>query len=315
MDWIQSDNSYILPVAQEDTDINDWLPQSISKVNASFWSNNEFVGVVNDILYVAGLDPCRRVFISYKRTESAALSEQLFLALSKERCDVFLDRFCVPPARDFQQKLNEDLSDQSLVLVLESPTIMKSKWVQHELNFARVNKIGILAIKPPNLTRGRHLQGLKNASRIELCSCEYHNSKLTDQGLRKVIRRILRESRIAYLKRLFELKSGLKFELNMHGIRAEYDPSGILLAQNRISRLWYAFWPTPMSPKSFDFYRASSPLSIRARHRCIVSTAHPYAARDRRTVTRWLSRLTSISLYSPSQAHDLAVKIQGGKVL
>ena len=314
-DWTESENSHILPVAQEGTDINNWLPQFISRLNASFWSKNDLFEAVADILYVAGLDPCRRVFISYKRTECTALSEQLFVALSKERCDVFLDRFCVPPAWDFQEKLREDLADKSLVLVLESPTLMDSKWVQYELNFAKINKIGILAIKPPNLASKRQIAGIQSASRIELCSCEYVNSQLTEQGLRKIIRRVLKESRIAYLKRLFELKSGLKFGLQTHGILAKHDPSGIVLAQSSSGRSWYGLWATPMLPKSFDFYKASESLSRCVKHRCIVSPAHAHAGQDRHSVTQWLSRMTRIRLYTPSQIRDLAFKIQGGKVL
>jgi len=313
-DWTELKNSYILPVAQEGTDINNWLPQFVSKLNASFWSKNDFFEVVDEILYVAGLDPCRRVFISYKRTECTALSEQLFVALSKKRCDVFLDRFCVPPAWDFQEKLVEDLADKSLVLVLESPTLMDSKWVQYELNFAKMNRIGILAIRLPNQVSTSQVSGIQSASIIELRSCEYINSQLTPKGLRKIIRQVLRESRIAYLKRLFELKSGLKFGLNAHGVLAKRDPSGMLLAQSSSCRSWYGLWATPMVPKSLDFYKASESLSIYVKHRCIVSPAHAYAGQDRRSVTQWLSRLTSISLYTPSQIRALAIKIQGGKV-
>ena len=40
-DWTESENSHILPVAQEGTDINNWLPQFISRLNASFWSKND----------------------------------------------------------------------------------------------------------------------------------------------------------------------------------------------------------------------------------------------------------------------------------
>ena len=306
--WTQSTNSYIIPVAQEETDISKWLPPSISKLNASFWPENDFSSAVNDILYVAGLDPSRRVFISYKRKECSDLSEQLFEALSKERCDVFLDRYSVAPAQDFQKKLTEELADKSLVLVLESPTIMKSKWIQYEINFAKMNKIGILAIRPPNLRFDDQVASIDDDSRIKLDSCQFVNSRLTDQGLQMVIKQILTDMRIAYFRRLLDLNEGLIFGLKMHGITVDYDPSGIILAQN--SRR-YGLWTTPIVPTVFDFYRANTSRSG-IQYRCILSPAHAYAGRERRTVTGWLSGLSNVSLYSPHRILDLTRKIQGG---
>ena len=317
--WTQLANSYIVPVAEEGTDINRWLPPSLVKLNASFWSGNDFFEVVHDVLYVAGLDPCRRVFISYRRKECSELSEQLFEELSKNKYDVFLDRFCVPPARDFQKKLTEDLADKSLVLVLESPKIMKSKWVQYEINFAKINRLGILAIRPPNVKHESQVTGIEDPFRIDLCSCDFVNSKccefidsrLTDQGLRKVIRRVMTEARLAYLKRLFELNTGLIFWLDKHGITAYYDPNGIVLAQNNRT---YGLWTTPMSPTSIDFHSAST-LGNKIQDRCIVSPAQSYVGQETRTVTEWLSALSSVSLYTPSQILDLVTKIQGGQDL
>ena len=306
--WTQSTNSYIVPVAEEDTDFHKWLPPFISKLNATFWSGDDFYKAVNDILYVAGLDPSRRVFISYRRKECSVLSEQLFEALSKERCDVFLDRYCVPPARDFQEKLTEDLADKSLVLVLESPTIMQSEWVQYEVNFAKMNKIGILAIQPPQLTFNSQVGSIGDDSRIKLNDRQFVNSRLTDQGLHMVIRQILTDMRIAYYRRLFDLNEGLIFGLRMRGISVEYDPSGIILAQNS-SR--YGLWTTPFFPTLFDFYNVSTSRTC-VQYRCILSPAHAYAGLERRTVTGWLAGLANVSLYRPSQILDLTKKIQGG---
>ncbi len=107
----------ILPVLPQDTDVPTKLPAGLKELNVSLWSR-DISESIHDILYVAGLDRARRLFISYIRKDSTPLAEQLFEELTKRSFEVFLDRFGVPPGADFQAQLTEELADKSMVLVL-----------------------------------------------------------------------------------------------------------------------------------------------------------------------------------------------------
>ena len=64
-----------------------------------------------------------RIFISYRRLETLPVALQLFDRLTHEGFDVFLDRFSIPPGYDFQRRLNQELEDKSMVILLESGSL------------------------------------------------------------------------------------------------------------------------------------------------------------------------------------------------
>src|SRR5262249_22178254 len=64
----------------------------------------------------------RLVFISYKRTESAGVAQQLFRALDAHGWSVFLDTRSVDAGDQFQEVLWERMSDADLVILLDTPT-------------------------------------------------------------------------------------------------------------------------------------------------------------------------------------------------
>jgi TIR domain len=90
----------------------------------------------------------RRVFISYAHVDGRAPAEQLFTELSKKRFDVFLDRFRTAPGADFVRRIEDELIDKAMIVVVETPAALLSPWVIHEIQTAVTKRLGLAAIMP-----------------------------------------------------------------------------------------------------------------------------------------------------------------------
>jgi hypothetical protein len=143
----------VLPLHHPTTRVHEVLPEIVQPLNAKVWDRAE-ARAVEALLRLLGLivDE-RRLFISYARRETSALALQLRTKLSERGYDVFLDRFSVPPADDFQKRLTIELADKAFVVFLETPGAVASKWVEYELAFAHANQLGLLALSLPQTTK------------------------------------------------------------------------------------------------------------------------------------------------------------------
>ena len=71
------------------------LPESLSHLHALIWEGAG-LNIATALLRMLGLfETERKVFISYRRAETAELANQLHKELVRRRFDVFLDRFSV----------------------------------------------------------------------------------------------------------------------------------------------------------------------------------------------------------------------------
>ena len=128
------------------------LPELVEALNAVSLRDNE-AGVVEAILRMLGLaESERRVFISYRRQDTTALADQLRHALLDRGFDVFIDRYAIEPGADVQRRIDIELGDKALVLVLESPSMLDSKWIQHEVDYASEHRISLFALTVPEVT-------------------------------------------------------------------------------------------------------------------------------------------------------------------
>ncbi|MGE3993034.1 toll/interleukin-1 receptor domain-containing protein [Pseudorhodoplanes sp.] len=91
----------------------------------------------------------RRVFVSYRRTESRTVAIQLHDTLSERGFDVFLDTHDIRPGEPFQEVLFHRLCDSDVVIMLDTPTYFESKWTTQELGRARAKEIHILRVVWP----------------------------------------------------------------------------------------------------------------------------------------------------------------------
>lgn len=125
------------------------LPASLRKRNAIAWTPGDRAAASRLVQRAGVASRTPRLFLSYVRKDTSELADQLFDELHRQGFDVFLDRFRIPPGADFHVKIAEELSDKAVVLVLESPHLYSSKWVRHEVGFARAHRLGVVAIRLP----------------------------------------------------------------------------------------------------------------------------------------------------------------------
>lgn len=94
----------------------------------------------------------RRLFVSYRRTESREAAVQLHDALTGHGFDVFLDTHSIRPGKVFQDDLWQQLCDSDVVIVLDTETYFESKWTREEFGRAQASGIYVLRLVWPNHT-------------------------------------------------------------------------------------------------------------------------------------------------------------------
>jgi hypothetical protein len=91
----------------------------------------------------------RRLFISYRRAETQAVAIQLYEALDQHGFDVFLDTVSIRPGEPFQEVLWHRLVDTDVIVLLDSPGFLTSRWTTAELARANSTNIQILQLVWP----------------------------------------------------------------------------------------------------------------------------------------------------------------------
>jgi TIR domain-containing protein len=130
-------------------------------------------GVAARLLEEMGLVRRRRVaFISYKRAESRRAALQLHAALTARSWEVFLDTHSLAAGVDFQPGLWDRMNDADLLVLLNSPTAMSSKYVKEEVARAHNLGLGVLQVSWPgrNAAPGTELCEPLQLDAGELCS-------------------------------------------------------------------------------------------------------------------------------------------------
>jgi hypothetical protein len=148
------DSITIIPCAVAGSSIAASLPKSIGHINAFPFEpkGSEYERLVTLILEnLRLLRSERRLFISYKRSESQSVAIQLYESFDKAGFDVFLDTRSVPYAVDFQSILWHRMADSDIVVLLDTPKFRASYWTQQELSQANATSIQILHLLWPNV--------------------------------------------------------------------------------------------------------------------------------------------------------------------
>lgn len=145
---------------------------------------DETVPELLDVILLAGEE--RRVFISYATSDGTALAERLAGILNAQRYDVFLDRFRLAPGVDFYERIEDELVDKAMVVVVETPGALASPWVRYEVNTAITARLGVVAL---NLDRRPRLAMIDERSRCRVDDdgaigdfvVEQHRSQMSDR--------------------------------------------------------------------------------------------------------------------------------------
>lgn len=145
-------STVIIPVVTDLLKFTSFVPIEISHINGmqleSSDPNLEAVAAATlEALHL--LRHTRRLFISYKRRESRAVAIQLYEKLDASGFDVFLDTHSIQPGEPFQDILWHRMADIDVMVLLDTPGFLSSRWTEAELAEANSRGIGILQVVWP----------------------------------------------------------------------------------------------------------------------------------------------------------------------
>lgn len=159
------DGNTILPIFINSFD--DEIPDELKNQNGLPFDNN-----INRIcnIVLEGFELLRKnrkIFISYKRSESSNVAIQLYEALERNNFDVFLDTHSIDKGEEFQEELWHRMTDCDVILMLNTKNFLESEWCGYELEKAHLKRIGIVHLIWPdndfqNFAQLAHSIQLKN---------------------------------------------------------------------------------------------------------------------------------------------------------
>ena len=251
-----NDQRPVLPLVRpsDPGTVTEKLPASIKRINAADWVIERSTAIA-ELLSMLGLtEPERKVFLSYFRRESTPMAIQLHTSLVEARFDVFLDRFAVPPGEDFQRRLDADLADKAFVVLLESPSLRTSRWVEHEIAYAHSHRIGVLAVTLPGTDDSQLIGSIDEAFRFRLApDDETADQDLTDDALSRILDRVEIAHARALRRRREQLLGSLRDKLMMDGCTCEPVGNWAIVA-TAVGKKPAAFLITPRRPRPEDLH-------------------------------------------------------------
>ncbi|HXD29846.1 MAG TPA: toll/interleukin-1 receptor domain-containing protein [Pyrinomonadaceae bacterium] len=150
-----AENVPIFPVVEDLKRFRDLVPTELRPINGQVWNCQR---IVTDILKEFRLTRSQRqAFISYKRDDCLEVAGQLFDLLSRRGYRIFWDSASVEGGVDFQQALWGRMADVDLLVFLDTPNALTSRWVHQELARAHDLGLGVLQLvwpAPHKRTRG-----------------------------------------------------------------------------------------------------------------------------------------------------------------
>jgi hypothetical protein len=142
------DGNIILPVFNKS--FTDEIPDFLSNQNGITFNNN--IKKISNIILEGFelLRKNRKLFISYKRSESSNVAIQLYEFLEKNNFDVFIDTHSIDKGEEFQEELWHRMTDCDVILMLNTKEFLKSDWCKQELDKAHIKRIGIIHLLWPD---------------------------------------------------------------------------------------------------------------------------------------------------------------------
>lgn len=145
------DGTMILPVYYNDGAFNNEIPKILENQNGILYKKLELNRIVNIVLQSFELlRSTRKVFISYRRTESTPIAIQLFEALESHNFDVFLDTHSIEKGEPFQDELWHRMTDCDVIVLLNTPGFLESHWCKEEFAESAAKQIGVVQLVWPN---------------------------------------------------------------------------------------------------------------------------------------------------------------------
>jgi TIR domain len=142
----------VVPVVENLSQFNSYVFPSLSGINGMELRSDDLKLERVGAVLLEGLNllrRSRRLFISYRRSETQAVAIQLYEALDHHGFDVFLDTVSIRPGEPFQEVLWHRLADTDVIVLLDTPGFMQSRWTVQELARANSTSIQMLQLVWP----------------------------------------------------------------------------------------------------------------------------------------------------------------------
>jgi len=317
-------NAPVVPVVVKGEKFDEVVPESLHPINALEWkeprSSNKIAAWVLRLLGLT--EKQRRVFVSYRRSDALRMGEQVWEALSKAGFDVFLDRFNIDPAENFQERLTERLADKAFVLLIESPDTRDSKWVMHEVDYALKHRLGFMTLTwPETKTRDLLVDGIFEGYRLHVSSSVLLQrdgyTVLADEFLPALCDEVEAKHAAAMLRRRRQLLDSIIVELRRRRLPFTQLSDWTVVVERSLAgkEKHRIVSVTPRPPEvpdlyfldrnSNDYKRAELDGSL------LVHSTHRFG-RDREDVLRWAIGSRSLALRSEDQILDLVSDLAAG---
>ena len=185
--------SMVVPVVKDLNQFNSFVFDELRGINGmEFRDDDPQMNRVAAVLMegLSLLRRSRRLFISYRRSETQGAAIQLYESLDHCGFDVFLDTVSIRPGEPFQDVLWHRLADTDVIVLLDSPGFLASRWTTAELARANSTNIQVLQLVWP----GNKLEANAAFSRaIMLNSSDFEKAttgadgRLTDVIVQQVV--------------------------------------------------------------------------------------------------------------------------------
>lgn len=179
----------ILPVVDSLKDFSQKVPLALAPINGiAVGSSPDFFEAANLVLEnFSLLRRSRKLFISYLRAESTPIAHQLRVAFDDMGYDAFLDTSSVPKGDDFQSVLWHRLLDSDVMIVLDTPNFLASRWTPKELAEASAMGVGMLRVAWPGVTPVR---GSELAQQLYLDEADFEGDRLKDDAINRIMQNV-----------------------------------------------------------------------------------------------------------------------------
>lgn len=249
------DGSLILPIFYNS--FSSEIPKVLENQNGLKYDKTQNDKIVDLALESFGkLRNSRKVFISYKRDESSSVAIQLYEALERNNFDVFLDTHSIKQGEPFQEELWHRMSDCDVIVLLNTPGFLTSRWCKEEIGEASAKQIGVIQLIWPKHTLDSSSEicfpiNLSDSDFIGAIYNDKDKSKLTDV----IVSDIVQEVESVRARNLASRQDGLLTEFSnlaiKHGKKVNIQPQRFI-TEELGSNKRRIFIPLVGIPQSFD---------------------------------------------------------------
>lgn len=294
---LQNEGNIILPIFFNSFDNE--IPEILANQNGLKYSSSQNDKIVNLVLESFGkLRNSRKVFVSYRRDESTSVAIQLYEALEKNNFDVFLDTHSIKQGEPFQEELWHRMTDCDVIVLLNTPKFLDSKWCEKEIAEASVKQIGVIQAVWPNHSLEKmaeicHELKLSEANFVNNIYDNKNTSKLIDKTVDELVR--LTESVRArnLASRQDNLITDFLITARKFGKKLIIQPERFITEEMGDNKR-RIFIPSVGIPQSFD-YNTSSELKKEIKEYSVDEVYLIYD--DIRVREKWLNHLSYLNEY------------------